>query len=112
MAAFSPRTPADEAWRRQLQGAHVAARLASRPLVVTYYDGASGADVEATVLRADAAHDDFVLRLPDGVRGHALRAHAGHSLAKPARGTTAGPGLHPAPHSRTEQRATSRPAPP
>ena len=110
--AFSPRTPADEAWRRQLHAAHVAARLASRPLVVSFYDRASGAEMEATVLQADTAHDDFVLRLPDGVRGHVPRARASHSLAKPARGTTAGPGLHLAPHSRTEQRATSRPAPP
>ena len=66
--AFSPRTPADEAWRPQLHAAHVAARLASRPLVVAFYDGRSGAEVDATVLAADTAHDDFVLRLPDGVR--------------------------------------------
>jgi hypothetical protein len=65
--AFSPRTPADEAWRKQLHAAHIKAKLATMPLQVLFYDGRTQTEVMAVVLSAHATYDDFVVRLEDGV---------------------------------------------
>lgn len=65
--AFSPRSPADEAWRKQLHTVHIQAKAAQEPMRVAYFDGRTQTEVPATVLAAHAVYDDFVVRLEDGV---------------------------------------------
>lgn len=65
--AFSPRSPADEAWRKQLHAVHIQAKKAQKPMRVSFFDGRTQTEVPATVLAAHAVYDDFVVRLEDGV---------------------------------------------
>lgn len=65
--AFSPRTTADEAWRKQLHAVHIQAKASQEPMRVLYLDGRTQNEVPATVLAAHAVYDDFVVRLEDGV---------------------------------------------
>ncbi len=67
MASFSPRTPADEAWRKQLHTAFTNAKVAQQPMRVKYFDGRTQTEVVATVVSAHAVYDDFVVRMDDGV---------------------------------------------
>jgi hypothetical protein len=73
---LSPRSQADEAWREQLHRAHIAAKVSSAALEVSFFDGKTQSELPATVLSASAQYDDFVVRLPDGVRHCGPLAHS------------------------------------
>ena len=84
-AGFSPRSAEDEAHRKSLHDAWSAAHAAGEECSVVFDDRrpSSAGKVAATLVAADWVHDDFTLRMRDGVERNTVGSRIALQLPPP-----------------------------